>query len=148
MPELNWGYLTVGASFKVELQELEQARNTLQNLLKDVFTDVSSPVHPVTFQNNTASSLQQGQYNAVTYKVASMDGGSTTSNFGPMNQGVPAITALNAAHGAAHSAILSLINELNTQINLLSERATKTHQVYSQTEDALQVSVTNVGKDM
>jgi hypothetical protein len=138
----------VGASFKVELQELEQARNTLQGLLQDVFTDVSSPVHPVTFQNNTASSLQQGQYNAITYKVANMDGGSTSSNFGPMDQGVPAITALNAAHGAAHAAILSLINDLNTQINTLSDRATKTHQVYSQTEDALHVSVTNVAKDM
>jgi len=138
----------VGASFKVELQELEQARNTLQNLLQDVFTDVSSPVHPVTFQNNTASSLQQGQYSSMTYKVASMDDGQASSNFGPMNQGVPAVTALNSAHGAAHAAILSLIGDLNTQINLLSDRATKTHQVYSQTEDALQVSVSNVAKNM
>ncbi|HET9168088.1 MAG TPA: hypothetical protein VFN97_01595 [Actinospica sp.] len=138
----------MGASFKVELQELEQARNTLQGLLQDVFTDVSSPVHPVTFQNNTASSLRQGRYSSITYKVANMDGGSTSSNFGPMDQGVPAITALDSAHGAAHAAILSLINDLNTQINLLSDRAAKTHQVYSQTEDALHVSVTNVAKDM
>jgi uncharacterized protein YukE len=138
----------VGASFKVELQELEQARNTLQNLLQDVFTDVSSPVHPVTFQNNTASSIQQGQYNAVVYKVSNMDGGSSSSNFGPMDQGVPAITALNNAHGTAHAAILSLLDDLNSQINLLHERATKTHQVYSQTEDALHVSVTNVAKNM
>lgn len=138
----------VGASFKVELQELEQARNTLQNLLQDVFTDVSSPVHPVTFQNNTASSLQQGRYSAMTYKVASMDDGSSSSNFGPMDQGVPSVTALNSAHGAAHAAIVSLINDLNTQINLLSERAAKTHQVYSQTEDALHVSVTNVAKNI
>jgi hypothetical protein len=138
----------VGGSFKVELQELEQARNTLQNLLQDVFTDVSSPVHPVTFQNNTASSIQQGQYNSMTYKVANMDGGSTSSNFGPMDQGVPAITALNSAHGAAHAAILSLLDDLNSQINLLHDRATKTHQVYSQTEDALHVSVTNVAKNM
>ena len=138
----------MGASFKVELQELEQARNTLQGLLQDVFTDVSSPVHPVTFQNNTASSLRQGHYSAMTYKVANMDGGSTSSNFGPMDQGVPAIAALNDAHGAAHAAILSLINDRNAQINLLSDRATKTHQVYSQTEDALHVSVTNVAKDM
>ncbi|HWG27471.1 hypothetical protein [Actinospica sp.] len=138
----------MGGSFKVELQELEQARNTLQNLLQDVFTDVSSPVHPVTFQNNTASSIQQGQYNSMTYKVANMDGGSTSSNFGPMDQGVPAITALNSAHGAAHAAILSLLDDLNSQINLLHDRATKTHQVYSQTEDALHVSVTNVAKNM
>ena len=138
----------MGASFKVELQELEQARNTLQNLLQDVFTDVSSPVHPVTFQNNTASSLRQGQYSSMTYKVASMDDGQSASNFGPMDQGVPAVTALNSAHGTAHAAILSLINDLNTQINLLSDRATKTHQVYSQTEDALHVSVTNVAKNM
>ncbi|HTJ68067.1 MAG TPA: hypothetical protein VL551_11105 [Actinospica sp.] len=138
----------MGASFKVELQELEQARNTLQNLLQDVFTDVSSPVHPVTFQNNTASSLQQGQYSAITYKVANMDGGSSSSNFGQMDQGVPAITALNSAHGAAHAAILSLLDDLNSQINLLHERATKTHQVYSQTEDALHVSVTNVAKNI
>jgi hypothetical protein len=138
----------VGASFKVELQELEQARNTLQNLLQDVFTDVSSPVHPVTFQNNTASSIQQGQYNAEVYKVSNMDGGSSSSNFGPMDQGVPAITALNNAHGSAHAAILSLLDDLNSQINVLHERATKTHQVYSQTEDALHVSVTNVAKNM
>lgn len=138
----------MGASFRVELQELEQARNTLQNLLQDVFTDVSSPVHPVTFQNNTASSIQQGRYNSMTYKVANMDGGSTSSNFGPMDQGVPAITALNDAHGAAHAAILSLLNDLNAQINLLHDRAAKTHQVYSQTEEALHVSVTNVAKNI
>jgi hypothetical protein len=139
---------TMGASFKVELQELEQARNTLQNLLNDVFNDVSSSLHPVTLQNNTASSLQQGSYNGQLMKVASMDGGSAVSNFGPMNQGVPAVTALNSAHGAAHAAILSLVDDLNTQINTLSERATKTHQVYSETEDALHVSVTNVAKNM
>lgn len=138
----------MGASFKVELQELEQARNTLQGLLQDVFTDVASPVHPVTFQNNTASSIQQGQYSAQVHKMTAMDGGDSASNFGPTNQAVPAITALNEAHGAAHAAILSLINDLNTQINVLSDRATKTHQVYSQTEDALHVSVTNVAKNM
>jgi len=138
----------MGASFKVELQELEQARNTLQNLLDDVFNDVSSSLHPVTLQNNTASSLQQGHYNGQLMKVASIDGGTEASNFGPMNQGVPAVTALNSAHGAAHAAILSLVNDLNNQINMLSDRATKTHQVYSQTEDALHVSVTNVAKNM
>ena len=138
----------MGASFKVELQELEQARNTLQNLLHDIFSDVSSPVHPVTFQNNTASSLQQGQYTAIEHKLANMDGGASSSNFGPMDQGIPAVTALNTAHGAAHAAIISLINDLNTQINLLNERATKTHQVYSQTEDALDVSVSNVAKNI
>lgn len=138
----------MGTSFKVELQELEQARNTLQNLLSDVFNDVSSPVHPVTFQNNTASSIQQGQYSAIVHKMATMDGGASSSNFGPMDQGIPAVTALNNAHGAAHAAILSLLNDLNAQINLLSDRATKTHQVYSQTEDALHVSVTNVAKNI
>jgi hypothetical protein len=116
----------MGASFKVELQELEQARNTLQNLLQDVFSDTSSALHPVTFQNNTASSLQQGQYSAAVYHVASMTTAPAVSNFGPMDQGIPAITALNGAHGAAHAAILSLIDDLNTQINGLSERATKT----------------------
>lgn len=138
----------MGTSFKVELQELEQARNTLQNLLSDVFNDVSSPVHPVTFQNNTASSLQQGQYSPVVHKMASMDGGASSSSFGPMDQGIPAVTTLNSAHGTAHAAVLSLLNDLNAQINLLSERATKTHQVYSQTEDALHVSVTNVAKNI
>lgn len=138
----------MGASFRVELTELEQARNTLQNLLNDVFNDVSSSLHPVTLQNDTASSIQQGNYNSTVYKVVSIDGGTSSSNFGPMNQGVPAVTTLNSAHGAAHAAILSLVNELNTQINLLSDRATKTHQVYSQTEDALHVSVTNVAKNM
>jgi phage-related minor tail protein len=138
----------VGASFKVELQELEQARNTLQGLLHDVFTDVASPVHPVTFQNNTASSIQQGQYSAQVHKMTAMDGGQSSSSFGPMDQAVPAISTLDSAHGAAHAAIISLINDLNTQINVLSDRATKTHQVYSQTEDALHVSVTNVAKNM
>ena len=138
----------MGASFKVELQELEQARTTLQNLLQDAFTDTSSALHPVTFQNNTASSIQQGQYSSFVYKVSNMNDGNASSNFGPMDQGIPAITALNSAHGAAHSVILSLINELNSQINLLSERANKTHQVYSETEDALQVSVSNVGKNI
>jgi hypothetical protein len=138
----------MGASFRVELTELEQARNTLQNLLDDVFNDVSSSLHPVTLQNNTASSIQQGNYSGSIYRVASINGGTSSSNFGPMNQGVPAVTTLNNAHGAAHAAILSLVEELNAQINLLSERATKTHQVYSQTEEALHVSVTNVAKNM
>jgi phage-related minor tail protein len=138
----------MGASFKVELQELEQARNTLQNLLQDVFSDTSSALHPVTFQNNTASSLQQGQYSAAVYHVSNMNDGQASSNFGPMNLGVPAITTLNSAHGAAHAAIVSLINDLNTLINGLSDRATKTHQVYSQTEDALHVSVSNVAKNI
>jgi hypothetical protein len=138
----------MGASFRVELTELEQARNTLQNLLNDVFNDVSSSLHPVTLQNNTASSIQQGNYSSTVYRVVSVNGGDASSNFGPMNQGVPAVATLNSAHGAAHAAILSLVDQLNTQINLLSERATKTHQVYSQTEDALHVSVTNVAKNM
>lgn len=138
----------MGASFKVELQELEQARTTLQNLLQDTFTDTSSALHPVTFQNNTASSIQQGQYTAAVYKVSSMNDGNVSSNFGPMDQGIPAITTLNNAHGSAHAIILSLINDLNTQINLLSDRANKTLQVYSDTEDAVQGNVTNVGKNI
>jgi hypothetical protein len=138
----------VGASFKVELQELEQARNTLQNLLQDVFSDTASALHPVTFQNNTASSLQQGHYSAAVYHVSNMNDGQVSSNFGPMDQGVAAITTLNNAHGAAHAAIVSLINDLNTLINTLSDRATKTHQVYSQTEDALHVSVSNVANNI
>jgi hypothetical protein len=138
----------MGASFKVELTELEQARATLQSLLDDVFNDVSSSLHPVTLQNNTASSIQQGSYNSVVYKMASYDGGSSSSNFGPMDQGVSAVSVLNAAHGAAHAAILSLVNELNSQINVLTERAQKTHQVYSQTEDVLHVQVNNVAKSI
>lgn len=138
----------MGASFRVELTELEQARNTLQNLLNDVFNDVASSLHPVTLQNNTASSIQQGSYSSAIYKVASINGGNSSSNFGPMDRGVPAVSTLNNAHGAAHAAILSLVDDLNTQINLLNERATKTHQVYSQTEDTLHVSVTNVAKNI
>lgn len=138
----------MGASFRVELTELEQARNTLLNLLNDVFNDVSSSLHPVTLQNNTASSIQQGSYNSLVYKVASINGGTSSSNFGPMDQGVPAVAALNNAHGAAHAAILSLVDDLNNQINLLSERATKTLQVYSQTEDAVHESVTGVAKNI
>jgi hypothetical protein len=138
----------MGASFKVELQELEQARTTLLNLLQDTFTDTSSALHPVTFQNSTASSIQQGQYSANIYRVSSMNDGNSSSNFGPMDQGIPAITTLNSAHGSAHTVILSLINDLNTQINLLSDRAGKTLQVYSQTEDTVQGNVSNVGKNI
>jgi uncharacterized protein YukE len=138
----------MGASFKVELQELEQARTTLQNLLQDAFTDTSSALHPVTFQNNTASSIQQGQYSSYVYRVSNMNDGNSSSNFGPMDQGVPAITTLNSAHGAAHATIISLIDKLNSQINALSDRANKTHQVYSETEDTLQVTVSNVGKNI
>jgi phage-related minor tail protein len=138
----------MGASFKVELQELEQARTTLQNLLQDIFSDTSSALHPVTFQNNTASSIQQGQYSSAVYKVSNMNDGQVSSNFGPMDQGIPAIETLNSAHGAAHTAILSLINDLNTLINALSDRTTKTHQVYSQTEDVLHVKVANIGTNV
>jgi hypothetical protein len=65
-----------------------------------------------------------------------------------MNQGVSAVSLLNAAHGAAHAAILSLVDQLNGQINLLTERAQKTHQVYAQTEDVLHIKVNNVAKSI
>ncbi len=138
----------MGTSFKVELEELEQARATLQGLLQDVFTDASSALHPVTFQNMTASSLGQGQYNSFVYKEANYDGGMQSSNFGPMNQGIPAIATLNSAHGAAHAAVVSLLNNINAQITALNERATKTHQIYAQTEDELHVSVVAVQKSI
>lgn len=138
----------MGASFRVELEELEQARSTLQGLLDDVFNDTASAIHPVTLQNNTASSIQQGHYAGNVYKMASMDGGQSSTNFGPTDQGIQEINALNQAHGAAHAAILALVADLNNQINLLNERAAKTHQVYSQTEDSLQVGVVSIQKNM
>lgn len=138
----------MGTSFKVELEELEQARATLQGLLQDVFNDASSALHPVTFQNNTASSLGQGHYSSVVYKMAGMDGGAESSNFGAMNQGVPAISALNDAHGSAHAAVVALLDDINKQINDLNDRATKTHQIYARTEDELHVSVVSVQKNI
>ncbi|MBR7836888.1 hypothetical protein KDL01_26660 [Actinospica durhamensis] len=138
----------MGTSFRVELEELEQARATLQGLLQDVFNDASSALHPVTFQNKTASSLGQGHYNSFVYKEANYDGGMQSSNFGPMDQGVPAITTLNDAHGAAHAAVVSLLDSINQQITDLNDRATKTHQIYAQTEDELHVSVLSVQKSI
>ena len=131
----------MGTSFRVELEELEQARATLEGLLQDLFTDVSSPLHPVTFQNNTASSIDQSQVSGQLRHVEMINGAQSSSNFGPMDQGVDAVSQLDTAHGQAHAAILSLINDINTKINTLSERAAKTHQIYSTTEDDLQVHV-------
>jgi hypothetical protein len=138
----------MGTSFRVELEELEQARATLQGLLQDVFNDASSALHPVTFQNNTASSLGQGHYSSFVYKEANYDGGMQASNFGPLNQAVPAITALNNAHGAAHAAVVALLDTINKQISDLNDRATKTHQIYARTEDELHVSVLAVQKSI
>lgn len=138
----------MGTSFKVELEELEQARATLQGLLQDVFTDTSSALHPETFQNNTASSLGQGHYNSFIYKEASYDGGMQSSTFGPMSEGIPAITALNTAHGNAHAAVVALLADINQQITELNDRATKTHQIYARTEDELHVSVLSVQKNI
>jgi hypothetical protein len=138
----------MGTSFKVELEELEQARATLQGLLQDVFNDASSALHPVTFQNNTASSLRQGHYSSIVYKEAGYDGGMSSSNFGPMDQGIPAITALDNAHGAAHAAVVALLDSINQQISDLNDRAAKTHQIYAQTEDELHVSVLSVHKSL
>lgn len=138
----------MGTSFKVELEELEQARATLQGLLQDTFQDASSALHPETFQNNTASSLGQGHYNAFVYKEASYDGGMQSSSFGPMNEGIPAITALDNAHGAAHAAVVALLDSINQQITALNDRATRTHQIYARTEDELHVSVLSVQKSI
>lgn len=138
----------MGTSFKVELEELEQARATLQGLLQDVFNDASSALHPVTFQNNTASSLGQGHYSSFVYKEANFEGFTQDSNFGPLNQAVPAITALNNAHGAAHAAVVALLDSINQQITDLNDRATKTHQIYARTEDELHVSVLSVQKSI
>jgi hypothetical protein len=146
--DMTGGAERMGTSFKVELEELEQARATLQGLLQDVFNETSSPLHPVTFQNNTASSIGQGHYTSVVYREADYNGGMSSSNFGPMDQGIPAITALNNAHGTAHAAIVSLLNDINNQINALNDRATKTHQIYAQTEDELHVSVVSVQKSI
>jgi hypothetical protein len=138
----------MGTSFKVELEELEQARATLQGLLQDVFQDTSSALHPETFQNNTASSLNQGHYNSLVYKEASYDGSMQASSFGPLNESIPAITALNNAHGAAHAAVVALLDNINKQITELNDRATKTHQIYARTEDELHVSVRSVQKSI
>jgi hypothetical protein len=133
----------MGTSFRVELEELEAVRLKLQALLQDHFEASTSPLAPTTYHNNTASDMQQTAAPAGLKRAEAGDGG---SNFGPTNTGLDAASKLNSAHGQVQRAIYGLINEVNEKINTLHERIQKTHQLYSSTENNLQLDMTQVQK--
>jgi hypothetical protein len=127
----------MGSNFVVRLEELEQARANLANLLTDVFEDSSSPTNPATLRSATASNGGTGQMPGDVMRPADAGG----SSFGPTGQGIAQITALDAAHGKAQEALLALLGQLNTQIAAIHERVDKTHQAYAATEAQLHVSI-------
>ena len=133
----------MGSSFRVELEELEAVRLKLQALLQDHFQAPSSALAPNTYHNNTASDEQQTSAPAGLKRADSGDG---ASNFGPTNTGLDAAWKLNSAHGQVQQAIYGLINEVNDKINDLHDRIQKTHQLYSNTENNLQLDMTQVEK--
>jgi hypothetical protein len=130
-------------SFRVELEELEAVRLKLQALLQDHFQTTASPLAPNTYHNNTASDLQQ---TAAPMGIKRADSGDGGSNFGPTNTGLDAASKLNSAHGQVQQAIFALINEVNQKISDLHDRVQKTHQLYSSTENNLQLDMTQVQK--
>jgi len=134
----------MGTSFRVELEELEAVRQKLQALVQDHFQTPSSPLAVNTFHNNTASDLQQ---TAVAAGIKRAEGGDGSSNFGQTNMGLDAANRLNSANGQVQQAIYGLINEVNQKISDLHDRIQKTHQLYSTTEDNLQLDMTQVQKD-
>lgn len=134
----------MGSSFRVELEELEAVRQKLQALLQDHFQTASSPLAVSTFHNNTASDIQQ---TAVASGVKRADGGDGSSNFGQTDMGLDAAYRLNTANGQVQQAIYGLIDEVNQKLSDLHDRIQKTHQLYSTTEDNLQLDMTQVQKD-
>ena len=134
----------MGSSFRVELEELEAVRQKLQALLQDHFQTSSSPLAVNTFHNNTASDIQQ---TAAPGGIKRADGGDGSSNFGQTDMGLDAAYRLNSANGQVQQAIYGLIDEVNQKISDLHDRIQKTHQLYSTTEDNLQLDMTQVQKD-
>ena len=130
-------------SFRVELEELEAVRLKLQALLQDHFQTPTSPLAPSTYHNNTASDLQQ---TSAPMGIKWADSGDGGSNFGPTNTGLDAASKLNSAHGQVQQAIFALINEVNQKISDLHDRVQQTHQLYSSTENNLQLDMTQVQK--
>jgi septation ring formation regulator EzrA len=133
----------MGSSFRVELEELEAVRLKLQALLQDHFQAPSSPLATNTFHNKTASDMQQ---TAAPTGLKRAEGSDGSSNFGQTNDGLDAAWKLNSANGQVQQAIYGLINEVNQKINDLHDRIQKTHQLYSTTENNLQLDMTQVEK--
>lgn len=134
----------MSTSFRVELEELEAVRLKLQALLQDHFVAPASPLATSTFHNNTASDLEQ---TAAPGGIKHAEGNDGSSNFGQTDMGLDAASKLNAANGQVQQAIYGLINDVNQKINDLHDRIQKTHQLYSTTEDNLQLDMTQVQKD-
>jgi hypothetical protein len=134
----------MSTSFRVELEELEAVRLKLQALLQDHFVTPASPLAPNTYHNNTASDLQQ---TAAPGAIKHAEGDDGSSNFGQTNMGLDAASKLNAANGQVQQAIYGLINDVNQKISDLHDRIQKTHQLYSTTENNLQLDMTQVQKD-
>lgn len=128
----------MGSNFEVRLEELEQARANLANLLADVFEDTSSPTNATTLRSATASNGGTGQAPGDVMQRPSDAGG---SSFGPINEGIAEISALDSAHGRAQQALLELVSQLDTQISAMRERVDKTHQTYARTETDLHLRI-------
>jgi hypothetical protein len=133
----------MASSFRVELEELEAVRLKLQALLQDHFQAPASPLAPTTYHNNTASDEQQ---TSAPMGIKRADAGDGSSNFGQTNTGLDAASKLNTAHGQVQQAIYALIDEVNQKINDLHDRVQQTHQLYSTTENNLQMDMTQVQK--
>ena len=137
----------MATNFRVELEELEAIRAKLQGLLEDHFQSTTSPLAATTYHNNTASDIQQTALSGQLRRSAEMDGGAASTNFGPTDQGIEAITNLNNAHGQVQQAIYALIGDVNQKLQDLHNRIQQTHQMYSVTESNLQIDMTQVQKD-
>ena len=126
------------SNFEVRLEELEQARANLANLLTDVFQDAGSPTNAATLRSATSSNGGTGQApGGVMLRPADAGG----SSFGPIDQGITEISALDTAHGQAQQALLDLLSQLDTQISAMHERVDKTHQAYAGTEAELHLTI-------
>lgn len=137
----------MSGNFAVELDELESVRTKLQALIQDHFEATTSPLSNATYHDNTASDVNQSGMSGEMKHQASYNEGYDSSNFGPTDQGVAAVSTLNAANGQVQQAIYALLGEVNSKINDLHDRIQKTHQMYSTTEDNLHLDLTQVQKN-
>src|SRR6185312_903921 len=111
----------MGADIAVRLDELEQARANLSNLLADVFEDAGSATNPTTLRSNTASNGGTGQMPGDVMRQTDAGG----SSFGPVTDGLEQVSSLISAHGNAQNALISLLGELNGRITAIHERVDK-----------------------
>lgn len=137
----------MSSSFKVRLEELEQARANLANLLTDVFEETTSPANATRLRSRTASCDRQADLAGYNRLAAANPEVSGDSTFGPVNHGITEVSALNTAHGQAQETLLALVGQLNGQIASLHERVDKTHRAYASTEADLHLSIRQQGVD-